>query len=241
MAAPCLLRQPTAEHHEKAKPRTPHVLGHAWGLATQHLGCGPILCSCHRQCTALFNSLGCVEVDEPKISEVRQHQHILSLDIAMYDSMLMQVGHSVDQCLEQVTRLLLAQSAPQYPSNRLLQRGPVHKLQDKDCHARSGEEVVPLDDVRVVQRFEQLKLLAGRLDELLLSCAYDLERDLMAVAPPDSPSHDTDGACTHDLHEVIFLGKPCRFRVLVRADLVVIPRALNRKWLLPDAPQYFSG
>mmetsp|Transcript_121407 Transcript_121407/g.315152 ORF Transcript_121407/g.315152 Transcript_121407/m.315152 type:complete len:256 (-) Transcript_121407:354-1121(-) len=203
-----LERKRTRERQVQAKASGPNIGGLRQRLAQENLRRHVVRGASHREYFILRRLSGYVEVDKLEVSEIGGDQHILCLDIAMQDAIPVQVADGVEQGSEEGSSDALYKPSLFRASHSGLQAHASEGVQHKDCAHGVGEEIMRANNVAVHDAAQELELLAGIVQVLLVVHAHNFERHLLAVLLPLCRIDDTGAALAQGLEQIVPLREP---------------------------------
>mmetsp|Transcript_107804 Transcript_107804/g.336201 ORF Transcript_107804/g.336201 Transcript_107804/m.336201 type:complete len:218 (-) Transcript_107804:314-967(-) len=177
------------QHEVQTEAGSPDVARGGVGLAQQDLRRQIVRRARHGQ-RAVEEAPGRVEVDELEIRQAPVDEHVHGLDVPVDDALVVQVRHGLEQGSGEPPRLGLVQAPGARVQDRGLEAQAVEEVEDQHCAPREGEEVQRADDVGVLHGRQELELLPGRAEQLLVVDAEDLQGHLL-------PARELPGAVDH--------------------------------------------
>mmetsp|Transcript_3048 Transcript_3048/g.9133 ORF Transcript_3048/g.9133 Transcript_3048/m.9133 type:complete len:259 (+) Transcript_3048:568-1344(+) len=211
-------RQASGEHEEDAKPHGPDVAALVGRIvAPQHLRCRVELRSRGRQRPRTRHVVSRIEVHELCMRVAARHQDVLRLDVAVKNSVLVDVVTGLEEIPAKVARNPFGEAPAGESEDGLSQVAPNDQFKHKGLIVRGNNEVLNLHDAPMLQPLQDLILAPSSLS--FLGVRDGLQGEVLAVRPPNGMAHGREAAHPEHLENVKLLGYGIRRRLLVLALL----------------------
>jgi len=197
--------QPTCKCEVQANPNTPDVTGIGRRVPCHHLWCHVLQAADRSKRTTLFQPLCCVEIYQVKITEVSGNKDVVSFDVPVDNTALVEVVHSLQQLAKQQLGDALFKLFFRTASHRLVKREAIHVLYHRYGATYADKEIQGLDNVGVVHCLENIELFFRYAHQLLILSTCRLDRDNHTVFSSSSTAHHTRATLSQGLKDLILL------------------------------------